>query len=273
MAMQNRAEIRVALAAIKASALRQQLALDDLKPQLDAVISTFLSGVSGNKDVGRAYEDSFSNNPSYAVGISFEVPIGRRASNARLQRQELENRRLHQQLQQVLGNVRLDARLAYRDVQSHAAEYQQFQVAMEQASRELQSIEGQASAMLTDAQRAGLFIDDVLQSQARLANTEQQMLNSQTELSIALVRLKRATGQLLQARAIENSDTYVQQAGYDEPIVENHYQLGRPTMPATNEGTQFEALPPMQSDNIPTLATPLNSSARRLPGTGSATYR
>lgn len=283
-ALQNRAEVRVALAEIKASAVRQQLALNHLKPQLDAVISTFISGVSANKNVGNASDDAFANNPSYAVGLSFELPLGRRVANARVLREELESRRLNDQLQQILGNVRLDARLAYRDVQSHAAEFEQFRMAMQQAAKELQSIEAQSDTILRDPRRSSLFVDDLLQSQARLAFTEQQMLSSQTELSIALVRLKRATGELIQTGLpFDHDTTQVQQATFEEPLDGWQVPATAPVSATPTEATRYDLddldvsrtqlqnqpngftpLPPLDT-SVAARRAPVNQDARRLP--------
>jgi outer membrane protein TolC len=220
MAVQNRPEVQVALTAIKASAIRQNLVLNDLKPRLDAIVSTFISGVDENKDVGGAFGDAADYNPSYAVGFSFEVPLGRRVANSRIQRQQLDYQRLQHQLEQTLGNVRLDARLAYRNVQSLSSELENHKLAAQQAAQELQSVTDRTSKGLSGgAESASLMIDDLLQSQARLGHAEERLLRSQTDLSVALVQLKRATGQLLQAAPMPQvSDHFVQQANFEQPV-------------------------------------------------------
>ncbi len=220
MAVQNRPEVQVALTAIKASAIRQNLVLNDLKPRLDAIVSTFISGVDGGKDVGGAFGDAVDYNPSYAVGISFEVPLGRRAANSRLQRQQLDYQRLQHQLEQTLGNVRLDARLAYRSVQSLSNELENHKLAVHQAAQELQSLTDRTATGLTDrSENSSLLINDLLQSQARLGDAEERLLRSQTDLSVALVQLKRATGQLLQTAPMPQvSDHFVQQANFEQSV-------------------------------------------------------
>jgi len=57
-----------------------------------------------------------------------------------------------------------------------------------------------------------------MRSQQGLAAAESRLLRSQTDLSVALVQLKRATGQLLQTAPMPQiSDFTVQQANYVEP--------------------------------------------------------
>jgi len=52
-----------------------------------------------------------------------------------------------------------------------------------------------------DDPSAALFLNDLLVSQDRLALAEQNLLDSQAELAIAYVRLKRTTGELLRDNA------------------------------------------------------------------------
>lgn len=220
MAVQNRAEVKVALAAIRASAVRQNLVLNELKPRLDAIVSTFVSGVDSNKDVGGAFSDSLNYNPSYSLGVSFEVPLGRRNANARISRQQLEYQRLQYQLEQTLGNVRLDARLALRNVSSIAKELENQKRAVSQATKELQHATGQAAeGVAKSVDNTSFLIDDLMRSQEGLAAAESKLLRSQTDLSVALVQLKRATGQLLQTAPMPQiADYAVEQASYEQPI-------------------------------------------------------
>ncbi|QEG20892.1 TolC family protein [Mariniblastus fucicola] len=244
MAVQNRAEVKVALAAIRASAVRQNLVLNDLKPKLDAIVSTFVSGLDQAKDVGGAVGNAFDYDPSYAVGFSFEMPIGRRAANARLTRQQLDYQRLQYQLEQTLGNVRLDARLAYRNVSSIASEMENHKLAVQQAAQDLHFATQQAAAGIADsAGNTSFLIDDLLRSQEGVAAAESRLLRSQTDLSVALVQLKRATGQLLQtapmpqvADHVVQEASFVQQAGFDQQVPDTLWSV-----PNTQSGAQAES--------------------------------
>ena len=260
VAVQNRAEVQVALAAIRAAAVAKDLALNDLKPQLDAVISTFVSGVAEDKQVGDAFTDSFNNDPSYAVGFSFEVPIGRRASRSRLQRQQLEYQRLQYQLEQTLGNIRLDARLAYRNVQSLASELDNDKAAAGHAAQELEFVTEKSGQQRVSSNPAlaNLLVDDVLQSQARMALAEERLLRSQTDLSIALVELKRATGQLLRATPMTTQKSTVRQASWNEPVGESAIEdAPRPTLSNSADhsapSTTNDWQPPQQNRGVPEL--------------------
>ena len=266
MAVQNRAEVKVALGAIRGSAIRQNLLLNDLKPRLDAIVSTFISGVDADKDVGGAYSDAFDFNPSYSVGVSFEMPLGRRLANARLSRHQLESQRLQHQLEQTLGNVRLDARLAWRNVSSISTELENHKVAVGQATQELQFATRQVADGITQSkENISFLIDDMLRSQDSLADAESRLLRSQTDLSVALVELKRATGELLQTAPLPQvSDHMVQQASYQEPSYQDHgYQdVGYPQSSFQQAGYQESSFEQSGADTLwspPASPTPADA--------------
>ena len=198
LAVQNRAEVKEVLAEIKAASVRQVIALDGLKPQLDAIISSYVAGVRGNFDVGNAITDQFSSgDPSYAVGMSFEIPIGRRSANAGTRRESIRRRMLENKLRKTLGDVSMSARSAYRDVYRLMAMTDNNRQVVAQSANALNSIQQDISWLKKDDPSAALFLNDLLGSQNRLAEAEQNLLDSQAQLAIAYVRLKRATGELL----------------------------------------------------------------------------
>lgn len=199
LAIRNRAEVKEVLAEIKAASVRQVVAIDGLKPQLDAIISSYVAGVRGSKDVGNAIYDQFSaGDPSYSVGMSFEIPIGRRSASAGMKRQEIQSRLLQNKLRKTLGDVSTSARSAFRDVyRLHAISENNRQV-VAQSANALNAIQNQNGWLQKNDPSAALFLNDLLVSQDRLAAAEQNLLDSHAQLAIAYVTLKRATGELLQ---------------------------------------------------------------------------
>ncbi len=199
LAIRNRAEVKEVLAEIKAATVRQVVALDGLKPQLDAIISSYVAGVRGNKDVGNAIYDQFSaGDPSYSVGMSFEIPIGRRSATAGMKRQEIQSRLLQNKLRKTLGDVSASARSAFRDVYRLQAITANNRQVVAQSANALNAIQDQNGWLQKSDPSAALYLNDLLASQDRLATAEQNLLDSQARLAIAYVTLKRATGELLQ---------------------------------------------------------------------------
>ena len=202
LAVQNRAEVKEVLAEIKAASVRQVIALDSLKPRLDAIISSYVAGVRGSKDVGNAIVDQFSaGDPSYAVGMSFEIPIGRRSANAGTRREAIRRRVLENKLRKTLGDVSMSARTAFRDVYRLISITDNNRQVVVQSANALNSIQRDIGWLQKEDPSAALFLNDLLMSQDRLAEAEQNLLDSQAQLAIAYVRLKRATGELLRDNA------------------------------------------------------------------------
>ena len=230
-AIRNRPEVQEVLASIKAASVRQVIALDGLKPQLDAIISSYVAGVRGDKDVGNAINDQFTaGDPSYSVGMSFEIPIGRRSANAGVKRQEIQRRLLQNKLRKTLGDVSTSARSAFRDVYRLLAITENNQHVVNELTQALNAIQQQTNWFQKNDPSAALYLNDLLVSQDRLAAAEQNLLDSQARLAIAYVTLKRATGELLQDGAVvseascqncaggECGCSTVTQATWDQPI-------------------------------------------------------
>lgn len=266
LAVQNRAEVKEVLAEIKAASVRQVIALDGLKPQLDAIISSYVAGVRGNKDVGNAIVDQFSaGDPSYSVGMSFEIPIGRRAANASTKREEIHRRLLENKLRKTLGDVSMSARSAFRDVYRLMAMTENNRQVVAQSADALNSVQQDIGWLEKDDPSSALFLNDLLGSQDRLAEAEQNLLDSQARLAIAYVRLKRETGELLRddAGLIESNGCStcgdvgaVTQASWNQPIehVQTIIEDGKEFI--QDMGDRFK-LPTQQERGIETFDVPL----------------
>ncbi len=199
-AIHNRPEVQQALTRIRTGAIQSKIALNLLRPRLDAVISTFVSGLRGDNDVGGAFSDQFSvGEPSYTVGFEFEVPFGNRAAKLRLERRQLEAANFQQEFRRQVGDVVLDVRVAGREIERLNKENKNNFLAMNKASQELTLIRQRQQLNLDDNKTGSLYIEDLLGSQARLTAAENRLVISQTEQAVALVDLKRATGELFRS--------------------------------------------------------------------------
>lgn len=204
VALVNRPEIREAFANSRNAAVRQAVAANSLLPQLDAIVQTYVNGLRGAKDFTSAFVDQFSGgNPSYSVGFSYDLPIGNRAAKARVKRSEIEVRLIQDELRKTMGDVILDARVSARNVQRLNLEIANNFKALLKANQELQLIRQRQKMMLDDNRTGSLYIEDLLASQARLTVAEQRLAATQREQAVALVDLKRATGELLHSNSLE----------------------------------------------------------------------
>lgn len=208
VALRNRPEVSQAVSKIKAASAREYVAINELLPQLDAILSTYVSGLRGGFDGNGAFNDQFSaGDPSYSVGFGFELPVGNRVAKSKLQRQQLQTKILGHQFQKTIGDVVLDVRISTRNVERLSREIQTNQTAMARAQQELELITQRQRQSTNQAGTTSLLVDDLLASQIRLTSAEQRLLTAQTEYAIALVDLKRATGELVNGKF--HADTYL----------------------------------------------------------------
>ncbi len=243
-AIHNRPEVQQALTRIRTGAIQSRIALNLLRPRLDAVISTFVSGLRGDKDVGGAFSDQFSvGEPSYTVGFEFEVPFGNRAAKLRLERTQLEAANFQQEFRRQVGDVVLDVRIAGREIERLNKENKNNFLAMNKASQELTLIRQRQQLNLDDNKTGSLYIEDLLGSQARLTAAENRLVISQTEQAVALVDLKRATGELFRSGIAESyaSDCIVSDVLVESPDAPP--QTSVPSNPFGREATIYQSDP------------------------------
>ena len=221
-AIQNRPEIKAAIADIRAASVNNQLAENELLPQLDAVLSSYVIGLRGSKDVGNAFTDQFqAGDPSYSVGMSFEVPIGRRAAKSKVHRAQLQAELLKNKLRKSLGDVALDARTMYRDSNRLSAEINNNHEGLTAAAEELNYVLSR-SEMLENPTNGSLYLENLLATQARLTLAEQRFIDSRVGHSLALVSLKRATGEFMRQQI--SSPVAGQQVSQQAPIQQVNYE-------------------------------------------------
>ncbi len=268
-AIRNRPEVRSAIAQIRSSAIRKQVAANQLLPRLDAVLSSYVAGLRGNRNIGGSFTDQFSiGEPSYTVGIEFEVPIGNRAAKSRLQRSQLEAQVLHRQFERQVGDVVLEARIAGREIERLNRENENNFQGLQKAALELDLIQQRQQLNLDDGKTGSLYIEDLLASQARLTAAEIRLARSQTSQAIALVDVKRATGELLSSGgAVHQSVIYeavpFESAPFDGVIVEE--PILQPTPANFNQETQ-----PVSSVDQPFLGSTSTPQTLNHPGSLNA---
>jgi len=187
--------------------------------QFVSKLPRYVSGLRGNKSFRGAFGDQFSTGePSYTVGFQFEVPIGNRAAKSRLQRSQFEAQVFHRQFEQQVGDVVLDARIAGREIERLNRENENNFTALQKAAQELDLIQQRQQLNLDDRKTGSLYIEDLLASQARLTACEARLAQSQISQAIALVDLKRATGELLRSGAEAYQPVSYEAVPFEESI-------------------------------------------------------
>ena len=100
LALHSRPEIDQAAREIRAASVRLDVSANELRPVLNFILASYVSGLEGDADISGAWADQFaSGRPTYSAGLLFEYPFGNRQAQARLKKRRLELRQMTNQLE------------------------------------------------------------------------------------------------------------------------------------------------------------------------------
>lgn len=202
-AMQMRPEVDQAIKQIKAACVRLGMSKNELLPQFDFIAETYVAGLQGRSDIGRAWTDQFTTGePSYAVGFTYQMPIGNRAAKARLQRRQLEVRQLQNQFNATVETLLMETKVAVREVRTSEREFGAKYVAMQAADVRLDNVQQRWIYLPGQDGSIGLYLEDLLDAQSQLTESEFEFTRALTTYNLSLMNLKRASGTLLQAEQV-----------------------------------------------------------------------
>ena len=207
--LEYRPEIRATIQEAKLAGIERDISVNDLLPELSLLLGTYVSTLEGNSRVGDAFIDQFGQTkPGYSVGLEFELPIGNRRARSRLVQRNLQLARIKNQVDETVQNVIAESQTALRRLDSAGQTFVAAGQAIEAARSDLEQnirrwenfalVEGDFS----DGQTPTTVLDQLLDSQERLAAAEMTAAQSQLELKLAEVALQRAMGTLLIQRNV-----------------------------------------------------------------------
>ena len=203
-ALKGRTEIDQAIQEIRAAGLRLSVAQNELMPILDMFLETYLTGIRGDNDIGQAWVDSFSKGePSYSVGLRYEIPIGNRAAKNRHSRRRLEMRQAIRQFQYNVEELMSEVEIAVREVETSYKEMTARHEAMKANVVDLQYFQKRWELLPGDDRSASYLLEDILEAHDRLAAEESNFAQTQVNYAMSMVNLKRALGTLLKTEGIK----------------------------------------------------------------------
>jgi len=197
-ALDHRSEIQQALKQIEAAQIRLNVADNEILPSLNLLVETHVGGLEGDYRIDSSLANQFGEGePSYSVGLVFDVPIGRRSATARAQRRQLELAHMTAHLHDTVAGVLVDVERAVNDVESaHATMMGAYDV-MVAAASELDYFQKRWRLLPADDQTSSLFIVRILDAQERLTESEYVFASARAAYNVALFNLYRADGTLL----------------------------------------------------------------------------
>lgn len=196
-ALSNRPELIQAGKKVQIAAEKANRSRHELKPVLDLLVSTYVSGLNEKFEFLNAWGRQFSDGaPGYSAGLNFEMPLHRRAAKARLERDELRWKAITSDLEDEILKVQSEVDIAVRNVDISYRKLLARETAMQSAKAELQAQQERMDLSLNE-ENLGLGLNLLLDSQDRLAEQENQLAFSQAEYMISWVSLKKAMGTLV----------------------------------------------------------------------------
>lgn len=197
-ALENRPEVDQAMQQIEAAHIKLNVSKNELRPALDLVLESYVTGLQGQFNLGESFAQQFNRGaPSYTAGLVYEYPWNNRAARARFQRRQLELRRLMEQFNAALAQLSAEVEIAVREVETSYGEMQSKQQAMQALQVEMNYLNERWQLLPGDDRSASFLLGDLLDVQERLASEEFAFAKAQTDYALSLAELKRVTGTLL----------------------------------------------------------------------------
>ena len=196
-ALMNRPDISRSIRDLHAANVRLGVARNDALPKLDMIVGTYLAGLEGDSDVFQSWTKQFTEgSPGFNVGFDYEFPIGNRAAKARQARRQWETTRSLHLFRQTVETSLTEVEVAAREVQTTHQEMLGRYHSMVAAKRESTYLVDRWQTLPEVNDSVTLLLEDLLDSQERLADEESAFVNAQVQYSIAIVQLKQAMGTL-----------------------------------------------------------------------------
>ncbi len=192
-AMNFRFELGQQQLRVDSAQVAQEVAKNNLLPQLNLIGSITVSGLDNTLTTAVATQMDFDN-ISYTLGIQFEIPIGNRAARATWQRAILQRQQAAWQYQALIEQISLEVKVAMREVDTTWDEIsarRQSRFAQEDSLRAIEQREV-AGEPLTPT-----FVQLKLDTQERVATARSQEVEAISNYNFALAKLEQTKGTLL----------------------------------------------------------------------------
>lgn len=198
-ALQRRPELKRLANQLSIARTRLRLAQDQTKPTLNLVAEGYVAGLQGDSDIFGAWTDQFSTGrPGYAAGLVYERPVRNREAKAAVQQWRYEIDRLHYLTVEATGNIQTEVETALRNVEAAKLAAESRWESQAAAAEEVETRNDRWISLGNDRRLGQLQLDDLLRSQDRLLQEEQNLLQALVRYHLALLEVQRATGMLVQ---------------------------------------------------------------------------
>jgi outer membrane protein TolC len=212
LAMASHPVIQRAKAAVEVAEINVRVAKNQRMPRLDLVTSARTQGLDRERAAasGQLLDGDYA---SYAVGLTFEFPLGNRDKDAELKKRRLERRKAISVLHSVADQIGVQVKERIRRVNTSLMEIKLQNDAAEAARAHLQALED--SEMVRERLTAE-FLLVKLQAQEILAQAERAKSRATAALNTSIAELAQATGSVFDLHLIDDALTSITGTAADE---------------------------------------------------------
>jgi outer membrane protein TolC len=204
-ALEHRADISNAIQAIHEVTVRLGVAKNQVLPQLDMLLGTYVAGLDEGRDPLGAFANQFSEGrPGFFAGLAYEIPVGNRAARSRLNRNRWELHQVIQEFRQTTEKAITETEIAARETQTAYQDLLEKKIAVDATESEVAYLTERYRQLPGQDDSLVLLVDNLLDAQERLAEQERELVDAQVNYAISWVMLRKSTGTLLR---------------FDDPIV------------------------------------------------------
>ncbi|MFN7628805.1 MAG: hypothetical protein ACK5PZ_18425, partial [Pirellula sp.] len=201
-ALQLRGDVVEIQNRIEVARVERNIAKNDLRPQLDAIAETYVRGLQGNYDVGRAWTSQLdTGRPSYFAGAVYQSPYGNRAAKSQLQGRTAELARLIYDYEETLNAARAELESATYDSESL---FEATDAAIQSTFATQDEVEHQMATFLSNfdgRKSVTSILSDLLDAEQRLIQAENNWVTKHILYMKALSQIKYESGTLLSSLA------------------------------------------------------------------------
>jgi len=197
-ALQLRGDVVEVQNRIEVARVERNIAKNDLRPQLDAIAETYVRGLQGNYDVGRAWTSQLdTGRPSYFVGAVYQSPYGNRAAKSQVQGRTAELARLIYDYEETLNAARAELESATYNSESL---FEATDAAIQSTFATQDEVEHQMATFMSNfngRKSVTSILSDLLDAEQRLIQAENNWVTKHILYMRALSQIKYESGTLL----------------------------------------------------------------------------
>jgi outer membrane protein len=204
-AMKQNPVVQRARLGVEVAQINVLVAQNQKMPRLDLVGSTRARGLARDRFEANDQIEG-TDYVSYAVGLTFEYPLGNRQRHAEWMRRKLEQRKAISTLHSTADEVAISVKESIRRVRTNLEEVKVQREAAEAARIHLATLEEaeQIRDRLTPE-----FLLVKLQAQDTYAQSQRAEVSARVELNIAVAQMAQNTGTILDLRMVDSSLTSI----------------------------------------------------------------